>query len=64
MLWAPKREMRLTFFASKLNQPMATLGDWIKHVVEMVAHIDARKSRQMESYFNDDALRRTGRIAF
>jgi hypothetical protein len=37
-------------------------GDWMKHVVEMGALIDAHQSRQMASYGNDDALRRAARI--
>jgi hypothetical protein len=37
-------------------------GEWMKHVVEMAAHIDAHQSRQIERYSNDDALKRASRI--
>jgi hypothetical protein len=37
-------------------------GDWMKHVVEMSALIDAHQSRQMSSYDDEDALRRAAQI--
>jgi hypothetical protein len=37
-------------------------GEWMKHVVEMSALIDAHQSRQMASFVDQDALRRAARI--
>ena len=37
-------------------------GDWMKHVVEMAALIDAHQSRRMASLGDQDALRRAARI--
>jgi hypothetical protein len=37
-------------------------GDWMKHVVEMAAHIDAKNTRQRNSFFEEDALKRASKI--
>jgi hypothetical protein len=37
-------------------------GDWMKHLVEMAALIDAHQSRQSASFGDEDALRRAARI--
>jgi hypothetical protein len=37
-------------------------GEWMKHVVEIAALIDARFSRKLDGYFEDDAIRRASQI--
>jgi hypothetical protein len=37
-------------------------GEWMKHVVEIAALIDAHRSRTFDGYFEDDALRRASQI--
>lgn len=39
-------------------------GDWMKHIVEMGAHIDAHRTRQRDSILNADTLKRGDRIKF
>jgi len=37
-------------------------GDWMKHVVEMAAHIDASKTRYRNSFLEEDVLNRASKI--
>jgi hypothetical protein len=37
-------------------------GDWMKHLIEMAAFIDAHQSRRFSSYIDADALRRASKI--
>ncbi len=37
-------------------------GEWMKHIVEMAAYIDASQSQRMNNYVDEDALRRASRI--
>lgn len=37
-------------------------GEWMKHIVEMAAHIDATQSQRLNNYVDEDALRRASRI--
>ncbi|UWU75927.1 hypothetical protein N2603_39315 [Bradyrhizobium huanghuaihaiense] len=37
-------------------------GEWMKHIVEMAAYIDASQSQRMNNFVDEDALRRASRI--
>jgi hypothetical protein len=37
-------------------------GDWMKHLVEMAAFIDAHQSHRFSSYIDEDVLRRASKI--
>jgi hypothetical protein len=37
-------------------------GEWMKHVVEIAALIDAHHSRRFDGYFEEDAIRRASQI--
>jgi len=37
-------------------------GEWMKHVVEIAALIDAHRSRQLDGYFEEDAIRLASQI--
>ncbi|MEY9607125.1 hypothetical protein [Bradyrhizobium elkanii] len=37
-------------------------GDWMKHVVEMAAHLDASRTNYRNSFLEDDAIERASKI--
>ena len=37
-------------------------GEWMKHIVEIAALIDAHRSKQIDGYFEEDAIRRASQI--